>query len=189
MRYTINLVRTLRVEERQNEAKRAKVMMTTGICFGVLLLALFFCLLQTMIMFGTLSAEKDKLSRIEAEYKRYKATAMFVNKADVELLDHLQNGRIFWTKKLVAMASHLPENYWITDVSYGQTLFNVKGYGYITDKQKQLVTIDDYLNMLRADNAFSDVFKTVYLNSTERKDEQTRERVSFDYSATAAARQ
>jgi Tfp pilus assembly protein PilN len=183
MKYSINLVRTMRIEERRAEARRVRVLTLSGICFGVLALAVFYTVLDVFMMETTLRDEREKLARIEQEYKRYKETTMIVNKADIELLNQLQSGRIFWTKKLAAMASHLPENYWITDFNFGQSSFDVKGYGYITGDQRQLVTIDDYLNLLRADSTFNDVFTKVYFNSTERTDEGDRERVSFHYSA------
>jgi hypothetical protein len=84
------------------------------------------------------------------------------------------------------MAYHLPENYWITDFSYNGTVYNVKGYGYITPHQEQLITVDDYLNLLREDKKFSDVFKAIFMNSVVRTDEGYRERVSFEYSGTGS---
>jgi Tfp pilus assembly protein PilN len=134
-------------------------------------------------MSRTLARERAELARIEAEYRRYKATQMIVDKADIELLDQLYSGKIFWTKKLEAMARNLPENYWITMFRYKDGTCNVKGYGYITEEQRQLITIDDYLNLLRQDRGFNDVLKNVHFNLTERNDEPGRERVTFDYSA------
>jgi Tfp pilus assembly protein PilN len=183
MKYAVNLVRIRRIEERKAELKRVRILTLTAICFGILLLSLFYSALQILRMEATLTEEKNKLARIEAEYKQYRETKMIVNKADIELLNRLQSERIFWTRKLAAMAHHLPENYWITDFSYTRGSFDVRGYGYITPSQQQLVTIDDYLNLLRQDRLFNDVFKQIYLNSTERKDEKQRQRVSFDYSA------
>ncbi len=186
MKYAINLVRTLRIDERKAEIKRVRVLTMTGVSIGILVLSLFYSALQVLTMESKLNDERGKLARIEAEYKRYKETTMIINKADIELLNQLQSGRIFWTKKLASMALHLPDNYWITDFGFGEPSFDVKGYGYITSDQKQLVTIDDYLNLLRADTTFNDVFKQIFFNSTERRDEGKRERVSFEYSAISS---
>jgi Tfp pilus assembly protein PilN len=183
MKYAINLVRIRRIEERREELKRVRILTITAVCFGVFLLSLFYSALQILGMEATLTEERRKLARIEEEYKQYRETKMIVNKADIELLNKLQSERIFWTRKLAAMAHHLPENYWITEFSYSSGSFDVKGYGYITPSQRQLVTIDDYLTLLREDRLFSDVFERIYLNETQRKDEKQRERVSFDYSA------
>jgi Tfp pilus assembly protein PilN len=183
MKYAINLVRTIRIEEHKNEIKRVRILTMTGVCFGLFILSLFFTGLNILTMEATLKEEQMKLERIEAEYKQYKETTMIINKADIEQLKQLQSDRIFWTRKLASMALHLPENYWITDFNFSQSKFDVKGYGYIAADQRQLVTIDDYLNLLRVDTLFNDVFRQIYLNSTERKDEKDRQRVSFDYSA------
>ncbi len=107
-----------------------------------------------------------------------------MNKADIELLDKLQNSRVFWTKKLMVMAHCLPANFWIKRLDYGKKMLTVEGYGYISPQQQQLITLDEYLHALRQDGMFNDVFKSVYLNSTIRNDdEQRRARVSFSYSA------
>jgi hypothetical protein len=111
-------------------------------------------------------------------------TNTFIDKSDIELLDKLQNKKVFWTRKIAAMAQHLPENYWITRFTFEHAVFSVSGYGYITPNQEQLISIDDYLNMMRSDRLFNDVFIYIYLTSTARTDEDSRERVSFEYIAT-----
>lgn len=186
MKYQINMVRYLRQQEKTAQRKRVQMIMLGVACFGVLALAAFYSALNVLSMRDELDEERQRLSRIKAEYRQYKATKQIVDKADIELLDRLQNGRIFWTKKLASMAYHLPENYWVTSFAYrqrGKGSFDVDGYGYITPRQEQLITVDDYLNLLREDTTFNDVFRTVYFNSTTRSDEGRRERVTFDYSA------
>jgi Tfp pilus assembly protein PilN len=185
MKYTINLVRTLREEEHLADVRRARIATMSMISFSVLGLVLIYSVFQVLAMEATLRMERQQVTRLEAEYKRYKETQMIVDKSDVELLAQLLNTRIYWTRKIAAMAHHLPENYWITEFKYGNNQFDVKGYGYIAASQGQLITIDDYLNLIRADALFNDVFQETYLNSTERTDEETRERVSFDYSSIA----
>lgn len=188
MHYSINLIGSLRLEEKKAEKKREITLAISLICFASLLLAILHSTLCILSMEGTLAIERDKLARVEAEYRRYKATRMTIDKSDIELLDQLQHNRIFWTKKLVAMAQYLPENYWINKFNYERGSFNVEGYGYISGEQEQLITLDDYLNLLRSDTTFSDVFKNTYLNLTKRQDEKigervARERITFKYSA------
>ena len=183
MHYTINLVRNVRIEEKKGERKRMTIIVVLICCFGLLILSLFYSALQVLSMERTLADEQDKVDRIEREYRQYKASQTIINKSDIELLDKLQHNRIFWSKKLVATAQYLPENYWITQFGFGQPSFDVEGYGYISKKQEQLITMDDYLNQLRKDTTFNDVFGKTYLNLTERRDEKTRERINFKYSA------
>lgn len=187
MKYTINLIRQIRLREKRERARKSLIVMIMLVSIALLLMSAGYAVSNVMKMNLVIENEKRELARIEAEYRKYKETRMIVDKADIELLDRLQNSKIFWTKKLAAMAFHLPNKqpsiYWITEFGYRSDVFNVKGYGFITPKQEQLITIDDYLNCLRNDSTFNDVFVNCYLNKTERADEGHRERVTFDYSA------
>jgi len=188
MHYNINLVRTARIEEKKGERKRLTSLVFLICALGTLVLASLYTAFEILRMENTLKEEQEKVARIKEEYKRYKASKTIINKADIELLDKLQHERIFWTKKQVAMAQYLPENYWITEFGFSRGSFDVDGYGYITKEQEQLITMDDYLNELRNDTTFNDVFRNTYLNLTERKDEKTRERITFKYSAVASSK-
>ena len=190
MKYRINLILQLRLNEQRDKKQQSTVRILTFVAFALLILAIGYSVSNILKMRLTIAGEQRELARIEAEYRKYKATRMIVGKADIELLDQLQNGRIFWTKKLAAMAFHLPNKppnpYWIIQFGYDRNILNVKGFGFISLKQEQLITIDDYLNDLRADTNFAEIFPDCYLNSTKRDDEGYRERVTFDYSAEKA---
>lgn len=187
MRYQINLIEQIRLREKREQKLQRSITVFTLVSFALLLLAAGYTAVNIVQMKSILNAERGKLTRIENEYRKYKATRMIVNKSDIELLDRLQTQRIYWTKKLAAMAFHLPNKppnpYWITRFGYAKKKLTVEGFGYISPQQEQLITLDEYINKLRADTTFSDVFKTCYLNSTVRKDDNNRQRVTFNYSA------
>lgn len=181
MKFRLNLIRELHAEQKASQSRRKKAVWLILVCYSILICVLGYGLYQTTQMQAMVIDEKARLAAVKAEYQRYKASEMIVSKADVELLDRLQNNRIFWTKKLLAMARYLPENYWITQFGYDRTAFTVDGYGYISEKQEQLITLHDYLDALRKEKTFNDVFPLIYLNSTVRNDEYNRLRASFSY--------
>lgn len=182
MRYRLNLIRERQQEQRASAVRRKRAAGLVALCFGVLALSVFYGLVQIVTMRSAVNEERARLARIKEEYQHYKASTMIVSKADVELLDRLQKSRIFWTKKLAVMARHLPEDFWITRFDYDRQTLTVDGYGYITYEQRQLITLHDYLDDLRKDKSFNDVFSPVYLNSTIRNDDESRRaRVSFNY--------
>lgn len=185
--YRLNLIRELREREVKSERQhRLTVILGVG-CFGFFLLSILYSGLTIMQMETTLTREKDKVDHLQQEYRKYTAAKLIVDKSDIELLNNLQGKGVFWTKKLAAMAKHLPENYWITNFSFNNNVLGVRGYGYVNAQQDQLLILDQYLIRLRNDTTFADVFTKVQLNSAERKEEGTR--VSFDFSAfTANAR-
>jgi len=182
------MIRQIRLEEKKSSEKAQLINSFSYICIGALFLAIFYCGIEVLNMHSTLKDEEAKLKQIQDEYKTYKATQMTIDKEDIKLLNTLQQNRIFWSKKLASMAQFLPENYWITEFGYERGTYNVKGYGYITQKQEQLITMDDYLNLLRKDSNFVDVFTNTYLDMTKRVDEDNRERISFTYSAVGSVK-
>lgn len=181
--YRINLVRDLRESERQEERRRARAVYLGVACFGFLGASLLYCGFAIWRMENVISQEKQKLDYLQQEYRKYTATNNTVDKADVELLNSLQDKGIFWTKKLGAMAKHLPDNYWITSFGYNNGALRVTGFGYVSPKQDQLLVLDDYLIRLRKDTTFSDVFKSVFLTSADRGSDENAGKVAFEFTA------
>ena len=189
IKYKLNLVKTVRIAEKRAKAQRGQIAFMTVVCFGILGFAFFSTNLKIMDMQQTIASEKRKLAMVEAEYRNYQEMHVSIDKDDIELLNQLQMNRVYWTKKLEAIARHLPDqqpiSYWITKFGYraNTNTFNVHGYGYITQNQEQLLALDNYLNDLRADPNYSDIFGSTFLNSAVRNDEDNRERVSFEFSS------
>lgn len=183
MKFKLNLIREIKAEQEASAKRRRVTAWLFTFSYSVLILVILYGVTDIVQMRMKVGDERKRLDAVKTEYQRYKATSEIVSKADVELLNRLQNNRIFWTKKLLVMASHLPETYWITDFGYDASQLTVNGYGYISEKQEQLITLHEYLNGLRTEPTFNDVFKPVYLNSTIRDDEtnRSRKRVSFSY--------
>jgi Tfp pilus assembly protein PilN len=183
MKFKLNLIREIKAEQEARAKRRRVSAWLFTFAYSLLILVILYGVADIVQMRFKVGEERQRLDAIKTEYQRYKATSEIVSKADVELLDRLQNNRIFWTKKLLVMAGHLPETYWITDFGHDGSQVMVNGYGYISEKQEQLITLHEYLDGLRNEPTFNDVFKSVYLNSTIRDDEKNRgrQRVSFSY--------
>jgi Tfp pilus assembly protein PilN len=176
-------VRQIRLEEQKLLKQKNRIFTLAASCTGILILACLLLVSQLLSMKSKLATERQVLARIEQEYGKYRSTRMVIDKADIERLDSLQSARIFWTKKLAALAYYLPESYWITSFKFDAKTLTVQGNGYISGDQKQLITLDDYLNKLRADSTYNDIFKTTYFNLVNRSDEEGRSRVVFEYSS------
>jgi Tfp pilus assembly protein PilN len=186
MKYGINLVEELRNREIRHHRKAALVTYAIIALAGILTIVILKTVLFLLSVNQDLTSAKTKLTRLQEEYQRYQQTAMSINKEDLELLDRLQHGRIFWTKKLSAMAFPLPSNYWVNSFQYKGNALQVKGFGYVEEEQRQLITLDDYLNILRADSIFNKDMKQVSLIETRRddvSDSAQRDRVSFEFTA------
>lgn len=186
--YRINLVRELRDKEFRQERKRRMAVIVGLGCFGFFLISILYSSLTIWQMEKVLRVEQEKVGHLRQEYQKYTATRLIVDKSDLELLNSLQGKGIFWTKKLAAVAKYLPENYWITQFSYAGERLSVAGYGYIGPQQDQLIVLNSYLDKLRADSTFADIFKVVRLVSADRSGESGQGRCAFEFTADTKAR-
>jgi Tfp pilus assembly protein PilN len=179
--YHVNLIRDQREREYRAE-RRHRLALILGIgCFGFFALSLIYSGLTIWQMEHVLTNEQDKVRHLQQEYQKYAAARLIVDKSDIELLSGLQSKGVFWTRKLAAMAKHLPDNYWITGIEYANGEVRVQGYGLLGPQQDQLGELEAYMNRLRTDTSFADVFPRVFLNLAQLQ--ETSGRVGFDYSA------
>ncbi len=179
--YRLNLIRAIRQREKKSEQRKRMAFILGAGCFGFFVISILYSSLTIWQMEGVIKSEKDKLVRLEQEYRKYTSSKLIVDKSDVELLGELQGKGIFWTKKLAAMAKHLPDNYWITRFSFQNGELKVSGYGLPTPQQQQLLILDDYVQRMEQDTTFSTVFKSIRLRSVDRGSEAGR--VAFEFSA------
>lgn len=181
--YKINLIRELRERQKKKE-ERTRLALILGFgCFGFFLLSIIYSSLTIWQMERVLTHESTQVARLKQEYQKYKASKLIIDKTDIELLNDLKSKGFFWTKKLAALANHLPDNYSITSFAFEKEMLRVSGYGYVNPKQDQLLVLDDYLNKLRADTNFSDTFSKLQLKSAERKEEGGK--FGFNFIATS----
>lgn len=181
MKYTLNLIQQHREELRKKRIKKLQMITLGLVCFIICASTFTYVFMQIQTMRLVIEKEKRYCEKIERMYKRYQSVKMIVNKEDIELLNQLQNRRILWTKKLESLARHLPEQYWINKFRYTNKNFTVEGGGFISKKQEQLITLDEYLTKLRADSNYHDIFPITRLTSATRTDDKKKLRINYDF--------
>jgi hypothetical protein len=182
--YRLNLIRSIREREKKSERRKRLAFILAAGCFGFFVLSTLFSALTIWQMERVISLEKDKLSRLKQEYKKYTATKLIVDKADVELLGSLQGKGVFWTRKMSAMAHHLPDNFWITSFAFHNGELKVAGFGLAGPRQSQLLVLNGYINDLKKDTSFADVFPEVRLKKADRSEDGGR--IAFEISAVTS---
>jgi Tfp pilus assembly protein PilN len=182
--YHLNLIRSIREREKKSERRKRLAFILTAGCFGFFALSTLYSALTIWQMESVITQEKDKLSHLKQEYQKYTATKMIVDKSDVELLGSLQGKGVFWTRKLAVMAKDLPDNYWITRFSYQNEVLSIGGFGLAGPQQGQLLVLNDYVNSLKQDTAFADIFKDVRLVKVDRTADGNK--IAFELAAHTA---
>jgi hypothetical protein len=179
--YRLNLIRSIREREKKTERRKRLAFILAAGCFGFFVLSTLFSALTIWQMERVISLEKDKLSRLKLEYQKYTATKLIVDKGDVELLGSLQGKGIFWTRKVAAMALHLPDNFWITRFAFQNGELQVAGFGLAGPRQNQLLVLNGYINDLKKDTSFADIFREVRLKKADRSEDGGK--IAFELSA------
>lgn len=179
--YRLNLIRSIREREKKTERRKRLAFILAAGCFGFFALSTLYSALTIWQMESVITQERDKLARLKQEYQKYTATKLIVDKTDVELLGSLQGKGIFWTRKLAAMAKHLPDNYWITRFSFQNDILSIGGFGLSGSRQAQLLVLNDYVNALKQDTAFADIFKDVRLMKVDHTEDAGK--IAFELGA------
>lgn len=187
MKYHINLVSKIRQEEKHWQLQNSLQVYAFVALAGIITIVLLKSALFLQLVRQDLQLAEQYLLTLQTEYQRYQQTTMTIEKQDLELLDKLQHGRLFWTKKLASMALPLPSNYWVNKFEFKTNRFSVDGFGYIDESQRQLITLDEYLTILRHDSVFRRGLEQVSLVETRRTDSKKygdpRDQISFRFNA------
>ncbi len=171
VRYTTNLIRTLRNEEQKFEQRRRLTAIFALGSFVFLVLASVYTFLNYWSMQTVLDVESQNLERLKAEFKNYTLSADIVDKNDVELLNGLQTAGIFWSKQLAVLGQYLPQGYWLKSIRYESSGLRVSGYSQTSSSQDEVVLLQEYLGKLEQDSLFSKHFPKVRLTHAERNQE------------------
>jgi Tfp pilus assembly protein PilN len=182
-RHRINLVRLIREEEKRLAGHRRKLGLATFAGVVLLGLSLAYSGWQIVHMESVLRREREKLSRIAAEYRQYTETEALIGDADIRLLDDLKNNSIFWTRKLAAVARFLPDGYATTGLTYDGEELSLEGTGSVSPGQRQLMKLYAYMHALRNDSTFNDVFGNVSLSSAKRGGSEDGRELRFSLTA------
>ncbi|MCM8801483.1 MAG: pilus assembly protein PilM [Candidatus Omnitrophica bacterium] len=103
----------------------------------------------------------EELATIESEYKR-----------KINTLDRFVKPQIYVTRYLNIFARNIPDNVWLTDLSFKRTdtdniELNLKGYAFLEDSNKELELINTFILRLKSEPDFTRSFKEIYLSSVD----------------------
>jgi Tfp pilus assembly protein PilN len=157
--YKLNLIKKLRAEQYKEEQARLRRTILFTIYYGLLVVVFFFYMFYYLGLKEKRDTKIMELKKIERDIQSLEQSSEAITREDLQLLNRLQKDRIFWSKKMVVLASGLPESYWIESLGYRGEKLEVKGRGYISAKQEQLLVLDDYLAVLRNNKEFMQDFR------------------------------
>jgi len=104
----------------------------------------------------------DDLAKVDTDYK----------KKIEEIKDSIINQDVYMTNVLAAFSRFTPDNLWLTNLSYNKTTkvaeLTIQGYARLNDTNKEIELVNEYLNILKADETFSGYFEDIDIGSVDR---------------------
>ena len=106
-----------------------------------------------------------------------------LSKKDITSLFKLEQSRIFWAEKLMALTEFTPEDMAITKLDYRHSRLIISAISRLEMNQKEFTVIDKFIALLEADPFFSEDFKSIKFKSSEREKTNSQEILSFKIEA------
>lgn len=91
----------------------------------------------------------DLLNEIRDEIETYQVSGEFLSKQDLERLAEVSTERIFWAKKLVALAEKTTDKIAITNFNFKGERLSLYGITRVDKNQKEFNLIDEFINDLK----------------------------------------
>ncbi len=168
--FKINLNKFGELKKQQEIEK--KTFWGTAITYGIgvlIILIVFFILLS--FLNKRIDSRKRLLSKIKKEIKSYQVSGEYLSGKDLETIANLSTNRVFWAKKLVALADITSKKLAITKFAYKNGTLSLYGITKVDKNQKEFDLIDQFINSLKNNPAINQDFPEIkFVRSTRDKE-------------------
>ncbi len=125
------------------------------------------------------------LKEIKEEIKKYQASGEDLSTKDLERLTSLSTERIFWAKKLVALAEKMDDKIAITHFSFKTDVLSLYGITKMDKNQKEHDLIDSFITKLNQNTQISVDFDDIIFVSSRQDHEKAVEIIRFQIDLVA----
>ncbi len=132
---------------------------------------------------GLIAERQHRIEAVKQKIRELKQEGVNLSKADILALDHLEKGRVFWAKKLKALAANVGDDMALTDITYRHGRFTISGITRIYPGQREFDIVNDFTRQLQHDPVFSQEFDRVKLLSYSRESVHSQNIVAFQIEA------
>ncbi|RLC50228.1 MAG: hypothetical protein DRZ79_04720 [Candidatus Cloacimonadota bacterium] len=176
--YKINLNKYGELKRKIEQEKRTFQITAFSFFFFTVILTLIVILLNGNLN-KKLENRKQLLAKIKNEVKAYKVSGEYLSKKDLERLANISTQRIFWAKKLVALAEKTNDKIAITHFSFKNNVLSLYGITKVDKKQKEFDLIDNFILQLKNNKQISVDFPEIKFVKSRRDFEKDVEILRF----------
>ena len=106
-----------------------------------------------------------------------------LSKSDIKTLNQLENERMFWAPKLIALSEITPDRMAITGLEYDHRRLKISAISSVDKTQKNFDIVEDFMNRIDANKEFNNDFKDIKFESMEKSNAKGNEVLSFTIEA------
>jgi hypothetical protein len=176
--FKINLNKFGELRLQQEAERKAFQTFVSLFVLGTLILFAFVVYLDSQLAHKLQDRQKF-LKQIEDQVASYEVSGDFLSKSDLDRLSQAFTDRIFWAKKLVALADKTQSQIAITHFSYKRGILSLYGITKVDKDQKEFDLIDNFIESLKANQQISLDFKDIVFVRSNRDREKDTDIIRF----------
>ena len=168
--FKINLNKFGELKKQQEIEKKTFVGTVISYAIVVAVVLVFFFVILAMLN-KRIDSRRNLLHKIRKEIKSYQVSGEYLSGKDLETIADLSTNRVFWAKKLVALAEITTKKLAITKFSYKGRVLSLYGITRIDKNQNEFELIDDFITKLKNNPAINQDFPNVkFIRSSRDKE-------------------
>ncbi len=168
--FKINLNKFGEIKKQQEIEKKTFIGTAVTYAIGTIIILIIYFVLLGLIN-HRIDTRRNLLHKIKREIKSYKVSGEYLSGKDLETIANLSTNRVFWAKKLVALADITSKKLAITKFAYKNNTLSLYGITKIDKNQKEFDLIDKFINNLKNNPAISQDFPNIkFVKSTRDKE-------------------
>ena len=127
--------------------------------------------------------KKSEITRLKNEIKQMQSRGKNLSKEDILSFADLEQNRFLWSKNLEMLGSMTPDDMAITGLRFKRQKMMINGIALTFEDRKDFEIIDEYLQTLKANKAFSENFSRIKLEDYGRISIRGQEIIRFEFVA------
>lgn len=178
LHFTINLNKYGELKQ-QIEAENKTFWRMTSVFVIVSIILFGFALYLNSNMKQKYENRQKYLTDIQQQLNEFSASSDYLSSKDLERLTRVNNNRVFWAKKLVALSEKTSERIAITHFSFKNGILSLFGITKLNRDIKEFELIDSFIYSLKQNEDISNDFPEIRFVKSSKDVEKDVEILRF----------
>ena len=127
-----------------------------------------------------IESRKDTIEKIIKSTEQLKKEGKInLSKSDIKILNKLENKRMFWAPKLIALSEITPDRMSITGFEYDHKRLKISAISSVDKTQKDFDIVEDFMRRISENEEFNNDFKDIKFESMEKSNAKGNDVLSF----------